>query len=312
MMKFALMRPLLYMLFITMLIHMPHIFGDAASDDEARGKTDKGKREKIEPLKIGNFALPASQQIGPLIAIGQNIVDKHDFQVFFSTNSDRAHNRDSTTVSISPLYGITDSFSYFATIPFFVENFQLPNSSTGMGDITAAQFEYAFYDKTTLTWEIQMTALTGLTLPTGSAFKVPPTGFSAPGFGLGATAMFQAQYWYCFISGGALMPTKRHIKRRTTQIGNRFVYQSGVELEFGNPFGSIIALMVEMDGVYMQKSKINGIITAGKENTIAITPSVWLSTKRFILQVGFEFLVAQPHSNFSDIFTFAGYVAWKF
>jgi hypothetical protein len=43
-------------------------------------------KEKIEQMHVGNFALPTSQQPAPLIAFGQNILDKGEL-LLFNVNS---------------------------------------------------------------------------------------------------------------------------------------------------------------------------------------------------------------------------------
>lgn len=56
----------------------------------------------------------------------------------------------------------------------------------------------------------------------------------------------------------------------------------------------IFALMVEADGQYSEKDKINGIINPNSGgNVVFITPSLWISSKKLILQFGIGFPVVQ-------------------
>lgn len=80
-----------------------------------------------------------------------------------------------------------------------------------------------------------------------------------------------------------------------TKFGNQYLYQFG----FGrNILGCkdklIIALMVDIDGEYSEKDKINGVIDPNSGgNVVYITPSLWVSTKKLIFQLGVGYPIVQ-------------------
>src|ERR1700722_1589145 len=49
-------------------------------DDEGKKEKDKKddeeKKDDVEPIRAGNFSLRSSQQPGPLVGFGENIIDK--------------------------------------------------------------------------------------------------------------------------------------------------------------------------------------------------------------------------------------------
>ncbi len=70
-----------------------------------------------EPLKMGNFILSDSQQPGPFISFGENIIEKHQTQLFFFADDFSGKNKYIVDLIPSILYGISDKFSVFFALP---------------------------------------------------------------------------------------------------------------------------------------------------------------------------------------------------
>ncbi len=130
----------------------------------------------IEPPAIGNFALPSSQQPTTFLSFGENIIDEGVAQIYLNAGAFIGKDNYSTIFTPNILYGITDDFSIFLTVPFAPRNKDGSDHSSGIGDISV-QLEYAFFSKSTSHSVNQATIVAAIALPTGSASKEPTTGF---------------------------------------------------------------------------------------------------------------------------------------
>lgn len=243
----------------------------------------------IEPPKIGNFALSISQQPGPLVSFGQNILSKNETQVFLFADDFVGVGKHYIDVVPGVLYGITDDLSVFLNTPIAASFKEQGQSSSGLED-AFLQFEYAFYTKSTSRYSDQATIVTNISFPTGSAQKQPLTGFGAPGFFLGTT--FNRMYvdWFMFTSHGATLTTSHD----HTKIGDQFLYQGGFGRNIANTKKWMYAWMVEADGQYSGQDKINGATNPNSGgNVVYVTPSLWASSKRVVAQLGVGLPVTQ-------------------
>jgi hypothetical protein len=242
-----------------------------------------------DPERIGNFLLLASQQAGPLFGFGQNIVDKHDFQIFGYLYQIGGKHRNLTEIVPSMLYGIRDDLSIFIAAPFTPTSKDGRHHAAGMNDLYA-QLEYELIGKSTPTTYTQMTLIGALSIPTGSNKKTPPTGFGSPSFFLGFTLSYTTQWWSIWIQGASILTIPHH----RTKFGNEFLYQSGIEWCFATRPGWIFALQVEGFGLYEQKEKVCGINNSNSGgNVFWIGPSLWVSSEKLIVQTGIAIPVAQ-------------------
>jgi hypothetical protein len=244
---------------------------------------------KIEQVKMGNFALSASQQPAPLICFGQNIIDKGDLQLFICSSQLKGTKKNFKEIALTMIYGIKDNASFSLRIPF-AYNFRENNlTSLGLED-SFMQFEYAFYSKGTLTTTNQMTFVANISLPVGSTSKQPCTGLGSPGFFLGFTANHITTDWYCFISSGALLTT-RH---KNTKTGNQFLYQSGLGKNISSaPNKWIFNWLIELDGFYIQRDITRKTMNQNSGgNEILLGPSLWFSTQHLILQAGISWAIS--------------------
>ena len=223
--------------------------------------------DRIEPQELGNFSLRGSQQPGPLVSFGENIIDKGQVQSFLFADAFIGKNNHLTDVIPSILYGITDDLSFFFNVPFSPGNKAQNNHSSGLEDIFA-QLEYAFYTATSSYSANQATLVANVTFPTGSSSKIPPTGFGSNSFFIGATFNHMAIDWFFFTSPGVLLTTLKH----GTQFGNQFLYQLGFGRNIPSLSGWIFAWMVEFDGLYSWKNKIKGNIDPNSGGNIRKRP----------------------------------------
>lgn len=241
---------------------------------------------------IDNFALKMSQQPGPLVSFGENIVDRGDLQFF--TAADAFIGNDSYSTEFIPgfLYGVTDRFSLFFNVPVSPGNKEGRHHSSGLEDIFF-QPEYAFLLKKTEDSMDQATLVFNVTFPTGSSHKNPPTGFGSPSFFIGATYNHMETKWFVFFQPGAVITTSHH----GTKFGNQYLYQAGYEMIiWGKPEKMIFAWMVEVDGTFSERDRFHGKTNRNSGgNIIYVTPSLWYSDKRFLVQAGPGFPVVQSH-----------------
>lgn len=245
--------------------------------------------EEEKPPAVGNFALPASQQPAVLFGFGGNIIDKGEIQLLFFADDFEGKDKAASTLLPSLVYGITNDSSiafYFPFTPTMKDGCQ---KSSGLGDFYV-QYEYAFYNKSTSTYTDQATLVANVTFPTGSSRKNPPTGFGSPSLFIGATYYHTLAKWFIFTAPAALLTSSHH----RTKFGNQFLYQFGLGFNIPSPKGWIYACMLEVDGQYSQKNRIDGVIDRNSGgNTIFLTPSFWISNKNFLIQFGPSFPINQ-------------------
>lgn len=267
------------------------IFASQASQSPQEDKLNPNKQAtQTSPPSRGIFALTPSQQPGPLISLGQNIIDKNQVQVFFFADVFKGKEKQAIDLIPSLLYGLTDDLSLFLNVPVAVGYKQNEQHSAGIEDLFI-QAEYAFYGKKTVEWFDQATFITNISFPTGSIKKEPATGVGAASFLVAATFSRTTPDWFGFTSPGVVFTTSH----QGTKFGNQFLYQCG----YGRNISAvkseyIFAWMLEIDGQYNQKNKLRTIDDPNSGgNTIYVTPSLWLSSSQWVAQLGVGLPVAQ-------------------
>ena len=258
---------------------------------EISSHTEKEKVTKEDsPPNSGNFALSTSQQPGPLISFGQHVINENQAQFYLFADDLKGKTQHKIDLIPSIVYGVRDDVSLSFSAPIAASYKEGKKHSSGWEDISL-QLEYAFYDNKTATFAEQATLFTSVSFPTGSTHKQPQTGFGSPSFFLGATIDRMYTDWFGFTSHGVLLTTSDE----GTKFGDGFVYQCGLGrniLSVSSEF--IISGMVEIDGQYTRKDKIKKMTDANSGgNTIYLTPSLWISTKKLIIQLGFGFPIIQ-------------------
>ncbi len=270
------------------------------------------KASKPQTLKIGNLALPSSQQVGPLLGFGQNINDKGDFLALTFMDYYQLHKAHYADIIPAVMYSFDDSSSIFVNFPMTPSYKNGCNKSSGLEDFFV-QLEYCFVNEVKPTYINQATVVGKMTIPSGSTtVKNPATGYGAPAFFLGTTFNQLATDWYFFFSIGGLMTLKYDCNKR---FGNQLIYQCGIGKNIGNPGGAILTWILELDGYYTQQDRCGGIKNPDTgSNIIYLTPSIWYSTERLILQFGIPIPIIQH--QFGDqpreYFGLAANIAWKF
>lgn len=242
-----------------------------------------GKEVGSEEPRGGNFALPGSQRPGPLIGFGENIIDQHEIQMYLAPDDFIGSNKHAVDLVSTFIYGITDRLSILLNAPVALSFKQDQNHSSGWEDLLL-QIEYAYYAKTTASYSDQATIVSNVTLPTGSSNKQPPTGFGSSSLFLGGTFSRIYTDWFAFISSGVAIPSAHN----GTIFGNNFLYQCGIGRNiYAIESQLIIAWLVELDGTYSGKNKINNVVDPNSGgNVVYFTPSIWVSTPHWIFQVG--------------------------
>jgi hypothetical protein len=284
--------------------------GCMAREIYSRGTSESD--HKGEQLKIGNLALPISQQPSPLFSIGQNIIEKGDLLLQSSFGQLKGPHQNLFGIIEEPIYGVSDNFSILLGVPAAPLLKQDMFKSSGISDIFV-QAEYAYYNKEHYTSNDQATVLAALLFPTGSIKKKPPTGLGTASVFLGGTASHISIDWYVFISSGALFTPPNH----KLSFGSQFLYEAGLGVNLGNPRGWIALGLVEFNGIYshpgVSKSAsvpaatpaahhtgtvAKGIpLPSGKGNIIFLGPSIYLSSERAIIQAGIQFPIVQQFAS---------------
>ncbi|MBI2774478.1 hypothetical protein HYX58_00510 [Candidatus Dependentiae bacterium] len=269
------------------------------------------KIEETIQLPFGNYALPTSQQPGPLFGFGQNVIDEGDLQAYMYIDHFRGKKVLIDEYMPSILYGATDRLAILAGVPYFAKFEYGANTSSGAGDFFTA-FEYAYYRRDSLYDGAQATVLAAISAPSGSFKKNPPTGFGSVGFFLGTTAEYMDTVWYEFAALGVQLVTPHD----GTQLANDYFYQLGLSrnISYG-PRQWVFNAMVELTGLYSKRDKVSGIINPNSgEHIVFIGPSLWWSTQQFLVQAGVAFPIVQ-HLNGQQnkvAFQFSLNMAWKF
>ncbi len=240
--------------------------------------------------RIGNFSLPISQQPGPLISFGQNILDKYDTLASIYVDYLKGKNKKDERILTKVLYGITDHISIFIEFPYTIKQQLDHHCSQGIEDLLV-QTEYILYAKYHKNSIDVITLVTGLRFSNGNYLKIPPTGFGSSSFFLGLTASHTATDWYYYASSGAILTTNHF----NTKFGNQFLYQLGLSKNIWYKKEKFIFnWMIEFDGTYSQKDKIAGKInlnTGGNE--ILLGASLFFSTQKIAIHGGISWFIYQ-------------------
>lgn len=132
---------------------------------------EEQKNKKETPPKIGNFALPSSQQPSVLFGFGGNVIDAGEVQLSLFADDFVGPKRTVIDIFPSILFGITDNLSISFNAPFTPEFRDGGDRSHGLEDFFM-QLEYAFYNKSNRCYVDQATMVVTVTTPTGSINKL--------------------------------------------------------------------------------------------------------------------------------------------
>ncbi len=261
----------------------------------------ESKNKQEEPVKEGNLSLPTSQQPSSFVGFGQNVIGEGVTQFYIYADHIKQHKSYRNDVIPGLLFGMTENSSLFLNLPFSPGNRQLNLHSSGLED-AFVQLEYAFYNKSTKYSTKEATVVGEVAFPTGSSQDVPPTGFGSPSLFLGFTYGYTGVDWLYFCAPGITFTTSY----RKTRFGNQYYYQAGVGRNLWSPPGWIFAAIFEVDGVFIEKNRLNGTLDRNSGgNVIYATPSIWISNERLIFQLGVSVPIQQhlfgkqPENNYA-------------
>ncbi len=259
----------------------------------------------IIQLKQGNLALPPSQQVGPLIGFGQNVVDQGDFAayVFF----DHLHGNQSTSTEMIPsiLYGVTDDFSLFISSLVQLNNREHNVHQSAEVKNFLVQCEYGFYTYEQPTYTDAATIVGNVIFPTRSIdfssaddgttnSKMQNAKLNTPSFFLGLTASRTTVDWYLWASLGSLFTVT---SSNRSKLGNQCILQCGLGRNIPTPPSWILLGQVEFSALFDQKNKIMGATVPDSGSTLVyFGPSLWASNKDWAFQAGILFPIYQ-YSN---------------
>lgn len=270
---------------------------------------DAEPSDQDTPLAIGNFLLPPTQRLGPILGIGQLVLDKNDFLAFMYVDYLKGKLRRSNEISLSFVYGINQQTSVYVNLPAVSRLQDGVTCYTGLRDINV-QFEYAFWTRGTKTSVEQATVLINLGLvPTGKP-GLPLGRYGNSGIVLGATYNHMDALWYYYGDIGLYFRTRNQPNVKSPPL---FIYQAGFGANIGNPGGTILAWLVECSGTYSGRDKHNGIIDCNSGgNQILFGPTVYLATERTSVHVGGYLPVVQNlfGNQRKDSYFIALSVAW--
>jgi hypothetical protein len=257
-----------------------------------------------EPLKVGNFAnlLWPSNAFG----FGEFIFEKGAIAPYMFLLHTKSENQYSTELYLQTGYGITDRASVLFSLPITINSrsqgtlglgifaLECNFASQGVGDFEI-QFEWAFYQKASKSSFTQATIVTSVAFPTGN--YCPLIGIS-PGQGtyslfFGGTLSHTTENWYAYLCDGITIATPR----TSIELGSTVSYEAGIGRNLGNPWGTTLLAVLEINGIYIQKTKFGCINNSNSgSNTLFLGPTICWSIKNAQLFGGVQF-PAYQHLN---------------
>lgn len=257
----------------------------ARNDDNA---VQTGQSGGQSPPNIGNFALPGPQQPGPLMSFGQTLIGRNQWQLQYSTFSPYYVAAPFKNMNASMIFGMTDDTAVYFNYP--VASDSSPPART-LKD-TVLQLEHAVYAYGNQRYQEQTTVVGAVVLPLDQGdITNNISGYGSPAYFLGGTYNRIYVDWLYFVSPGYSLPTtSNHLK-----IGPQWLYQAGLGRSICSVTDqSILFGLLEINGQYAYKNKYFGLfdINSGG-NVVALTPSLSLSFRHLMAQVGVGFPVVQ-------------------
>jgi len=250
------------------------------------GATDP-QNDDPAPLVAGNFALPTSQQPGPFVSFGQNLIGRNKVQLELDNLSPYPGVGPFRNALASLTYGITDSTSFYFGYPLSATTKGSYYSFSQLGDLTF-QLEQAIYAEGNLYHQDQVTIVGALTVPDKDFSQESYNAFT---YFIGTTYNRTTPDWQVFASSGMLFSGSY----KNSRLGSVVFYQGGIgHVVVAVPNESIVSALLELYGVYAEKDQITGNYfpdTGG--NVVSLVPSLSLAEPWFIVRAGLGFPVVQ-------------------
>ncbi len=265
---------------------------------------------EITPTPLGNLALPASQRPHHLFSFGQTNSDKGDFLGDVIASDLHGCQKRITECGALITYSVLDELAFTLIIPGALKIQEEEECSSGIEDISLLG-EYAFAWHNHERSVGMGTVVLSIFFPTGSDKKRPPTGLGSVSCLTGITLTNIGVEWYTRAALGAILTTHNHGMKH----GNIFLYHFGIGHNIPSPQGWIFSGMLEILGRQIGQDKVDCLLDcATGSNSINLAPCLWVSSSRFIFQVGVSVPVYQrvAENVKKDRFLVAALVGWKF
>lgn len=242
----------------------------------------------IKPLKIGNLAVRAAFQPGPLFAKGQKMLDKNQVVFYEVPIYTKGKNKYAYQTFIhNILYGISDRLSILVS-PSNARYINTENNklicSKGFLDLPVT-VEYDYYVNFKETSISRLSIIGSVFFPTGARYRKPTLGFGSFSFFAGLTARYLSIDWYIFADVIA-WPRTEHCN---TKYGSSIMYDWGIGRNIKHVKDWVFLALWEFNGLYSFKDLVCKKIqhnTGG--NIIFCGPSIWISSNYLKLQAGIQ------------------------
>ncbi len=240
----------------------------------------------------GNFALPPSQQPGPLFSFGQNVNGKNILQLQLIPN--QLVDSDGNDLLLIPVatWGATENLTLIYSLPValdFSDNTSQMHSR-GLSDLSLAA-EYQFFSYSSSEEQTQGTLMGQLTLPSGSINTYPATGLGTESLFIGATGSMMSQEWYVFLSPGIYY----FLPHKELRLGVVYLFEAGLGKNiYSVPNQSIFSALLEVELYYSSRDEAGRIVdrfTGGQ--FFALAPSLYWANKDWGIQAGIQIPVQQ-------------------
>lgn len=244
------------------------------------------------PPPNGNFALPRSQQPGAAYSFGSNILDPGQLQGRTTPNIFKSTGRRDIGSGVTLLYGTSEKTSLLFSLPITPSRTGGQGRHAGLGD-AGLQGEYEFYRRSSFKSIQKAAVLASFTLPTGTK------DFSSEhvSYFIGGTFNQTWTDWIVFAAPGLL----RFGGNPKNRPAPRYYYELGVGRNLTSQSGDyILTGFVEVNGQYDPKEPSPTPVTRNSGgnilsdgNLLFFTPSLFFSTKKWIVELGVSLPVTQ-------------------
>lgn len=248
---------------------------------------------EVPPDPIGNFSLPESQRPGAFYSFGSNIIAPGQVLARVTPNLFQETGRRFVGSASSILYGTSEKSSLLFTLPMTPSVTGGIGRHAGFGDV-GLQGEYEVYKRSSSTDSQKGGVIAGFTVPSGTK------GFSSDTFSYFIGGAFSHTWtnWIVFAAPGLLQFSGGSSDKR---LGARTYYELGVGRNISSQPGEyIFAGFLEVNGQYDKQNPSihpvthnSGGSVLSDGNLLFISPSLFFSTKKWVLEAGVSVPITQ-------------------
>jgi hypothetical protein len=268
----------------------------------------KEEGETEEELGIGNLGLPTSQQPEALFGFGQNVVGNQDLlveEIFSFIKGPCSRNRG---LESDFFYGLRENLTFTLFVPAELQLCQNGVCSRGINNILIGG-EWAFYSKDSKKFAKQATFVFDIELPTGNSVKNPPTGDNSVSLFAGFTGSYIGERPYLYGSFGATITPPQN----GNSLGSTLLYEFGGGYDFFLVKDWIFMGTVEWSGIFTHGISAGSPVpgagdsdttepaaSVSNTNIVFLGPTIFISTKKFILEAGIQWPIVQNGFSYED------------